>query len=60
MAAALAAGRLLAGLLFEVSPANPFVFGAVAAGVLFAAAAACILPGRHATRAKPLPVLRAE
>jgi ABC-type antimicrobial peptide transport system permease subunit len=60
LAAAFAAGRLLASLLFEVSPANPIVFAAVAASVLVAGAAACILPGRRAAYGKPLAALRAE
>lgn len=58
--AALAARRLLASLLFEVSPANPAVLAAVAAAVLVAAAAACLRPAFSATRTDPLAALRAE
>ena len=60
IATSLAVGRLLASFLFEVHPSNPLVLAAVATGVILAAAAACILPGRRATRLDPLTVLRSE
>jgi len=59
-AAAWGLTRLLAGLLFEVQPADPPTFLAVA--LLFAAVAlaACYLPARRATRVAPMDALRCE
>jgi ABC-type antimicrobial peptide transport system permease subunit len=56
----LAAGRVLAQILYEVSPSDPFVL--VAASVTLAAAAllACFLPARRATHVDPIEALRAE
>jgi ABC-type lipoprotein release transport system permease subunit len=47
-------------LLFEVSPGDPLTLGVVAALLVGAAAAACFLPARRATRIDPLTVLRTE
>jgi putative ABC transport system permease protein len=58
--AALATGRVLESLLFEISPANPMVLATVAFVVLCAAAAACLLPARRATHTDPTSALRAE
>ncbi len=60
VAAALASGRLLSGLLFEISPANPALLAVVAAVVLLAAGTACLLPVRNATHTDPIAALRAE
>jgi predicted permease len=60
VAAALASGRLLSGLLFEISPANPVLLAVVAAVVLLAAGTACLLPIRSATHTDPIAALRAE
>ena len=58
--AALVALRGMAGLLFEVRPADPVAF-AVALGVLLAAgAAACLVPAWRASRIDPARSLRAE
>jgi putative ABC transport system permease protein len=56
----LAAGRVLAQILYEVSPSDPFAL--VAASVTLAAAAllACFLPARRATHVDPIEALRAE
>ncbi|PYK11347.1 MAG: hypothetical protein DME65_07550 [Verrucomicrobia bacterium] len=56
----LAAGRVLAGILYEVSPSDPFAL--VMSGGLLAAAAmfACFFPARRATRVEPLKALRTE
>ncbi|HEY7789894.1 MAG TPA: ABC transporter permease [Vicinamibacterales bacterium] len=58
--AALATGRVLESLLFEIRPSNPAVLITVALVVLLAAAAACLLPARRATRTDPTSALRAE
>jgi predicted permease len=60
LAVALAGTRVLSHLLFEVDPLDPGVMlGAVT--VLGAAAAlACYLPARRATRVDPIAVLRAD
>lgn len=59
-AAALALGKYVSSLLFEVSPRDPASF-AVAAGVLLlVSAAACLVPARHATRVNPVEALRFE
>jgi predicted permease len=56
----LAAGRVLAQILYEVSPSDPFAL--VAASVILASAAliACFLPARRATHVDPIEALRAE
>ncbi len=56
----LAAGRVLAQILYQVSPSDPFAL--FAASVLLAAAAllACFLPARRATHVNPIMALRTE
>ena len=57
---ALASGRLLAGVLYGVGPADPFAL-AVAVSVLgVVAMAAAMGPARHATRVDPMVALRDE
>jgi putative ABC transport system permease protein len=60
IAAALALTRLVASLLYGVSPTDPATFVAIAALLLSAAAAATYVPARRATRADPMIVLRTE
>lgn len=60
IAAAFPLSRLLSGLLFEVSPADPATYGLVAALLLAAAALAAYLPARRATAIDPITSLRAE
>jgi len=57
---ALAAGRVLSSLLYEVSPSDPVVIGAVLLLLASVALAACYLPARRATRVDPLVALRYE
>jgi predicted permease len=60
LAAALAGGRLLRSLLYEVGPQDPAALGAAAGVVLLAAVLACVPPARRATRIDPVRALRAE
>jgi putative ABC transport system permease protein len=57
---ALAASRLLEGLLFGVTARDPLILAAVTALVTSAALAACYIPGRRALRVEPTVALRAE
>ena len=56
----LAAGRVLAGFLFQTAPSSPGVLAAAALAMLLAALAACLAPARRATRVDPLVALRTE
>ncbi|MBZ5611833.1 MAG: ABC transporter permease [Acidobacteriia bacterium] len=60
LAAALALGRLLGALLFEIQPGNPVVLASVALVLGAAAALACYIPARRATGVDPATVLRYE
>jgi predicted permease len=57
---ALAAGRLLTQILYQVSPADPAAL--LASSFMLAAAAllACYLPARRATKVSPMTALRTE
>jgi putative ABC transport system permease protein len=57
---ALAAARLIRGLLFEVSASDPMTFVAVAAALLAVALLASYIPARRATRVDPMIALRGE
>jgi putative ABC transport system permease protein len=57
---ALALRRVVASLLYAVSPSDPLVYGGVAALMFFVALAACYLPARRASRVDPLIALRWE
>ena len=60
VAGALALGRLLSSLLFEVSPADPFTIGTVVVALMAVAAFACTVPALRATRVDPITALRYE
>jgi putative ABC transport system permease protein len=57
---ALAATRLLAGMLFEVSPTDAPTLGLVAMALLGVAALASLIPARTSTRIEPVIALRSE
>jgi predicted permease len=57
-AGALAAGRLMRTLLFDVSPADPITIVAVITVMAVVAAVACLVPALRATRVDPLTTLR--
>jgi putative ABC transport system permease protein len=60
IAGALAAGRLLSGLLYGVTPTDPLAFGTVAVLALATALLAAWLPARRAAQADPVAALRGE
>jgi putative ABC transport system permease protein len=60
LAGALALGRALQSLLFEVSASDPLTLAAVAALLSLVAALASYWPARRATRVDPLIALRYE
>jgi putative ABC transport system permease protein len=60
IAGALAGGRLIRGLLFEIAPTDAAALVAGAAGVLAVAAVASLWPARRATRVDPIVALREE
>ena len=60
LAGALAAGRLLSGLLFDTAAADPLTIGAVAVLLPAITLAACAVPARRAARVDPIATLRAE
>ncbi len=57
-AAAVAAGRLLGGLLYQISPADPTTFAGAALLLLTAGMIAGYLPARRAMRVDPVEALR--
>lgn len=60
LAAAALGSRLLAGLLFEVTPLDPMTYGAIALVLLLAAFAAAAVPALRASRVDPMTALGSE
>jgi len=53
-------GRTMQSVLYEVTAIDPLAVGGVAVLLLIAAALACYLPARRATRVDPMTALRCE
>ncbi len=60
VATALAAGRLLGGMLVDVSVADPLTFALCSAFLCLVAALASYIPAQRATQADPMAALRSE
>lgn len=59
-AGALAGGRVMRGLLFEVAPQDPFTLASVLALLSVAVLLASAVPARRASRVAPVAALRSE
>jgi putative ABC transport system permease protein len=55
-----AGARVMRGLLYEVSPSDPYIFAAAAAVLLLAGLAASLVPALKAATLQPLVALRHE
>ncbi len=60
LAGALVLGRLLAGMLYQVAPADPEVFAVTAVSLMAVSVAACSFPAWRACRTEPRTALRSE
>jgi ABC-type antimicrobial peptide transport system permease subunit len=60
LAGTMALGRVLAGLVFDVDPTDPFMLAALATMVLVVSLAASLLPARRALRLDPVTALKEE
>lgn len=59
VAGALALGKYMRTLLFDVSPTDPVTLGAVVVVMAIVAVAACLIPALRATKVDPITTLRA-
>jgi len=59
LGAAVATGRLMAALVYRVSPSDPLILAAGAAFVLITALLGSLIPVRRASRVDPASALRA-
>jgi predicted permease len=60
IAAAFSAGRIVASMLFDLSPADPVTYGAVAIVLTLIALLASAAPARRASRIDPIAALKIE
>jgi ABC-type antimicrobial peptide transport system permease subunit len=60
LGSAAALTRILASMLFEISPVDPLTYSAVSVVLLAAAAIASYVPAHRASRVNPVVALRAE
>jgi ABC-type antimicrobial peptide transport system permease subunit len=60
VAGAVASGRVIEAMLYEVSPRDPAVIGAASLLIVVIGLAAAFVPARRATRVDPMQVLRQE
>ena len=60
LAGALAVAKLISQTLFEVDPADPFIYGGLSLVLLLVAVSVLWFPARRATRINPLIALRGE
>jgi putative ABC transport system permease protein len=60
LAAALAARGVVAGVLFEISPADPFTLSSSVGLILLIATLAAYVPARRASRIDPVAAVKYE
>jgi ABC-type antimicrobial peptide transport system permease subunit len=60
IALAVVAGRLVAALLYGISPSDPLVLVTVSLSLLLVAAMATLIPAWRASRVDPIIALRAD
>jgi ABC-type antimicrobial peptide transport system permease subunit len=57
---AILGGRLVSGMLYELSPRDPWVLGSASAILFVAAVLASVVPGLRVTKADPMEAMRSE